>query len=363
MIDPHVHLRDGKQSHKETVKHGLSVAYRAGLDAVFEMPNTDPALTSMKTIDDRIILADQAIEELGVKIFHGLYAGITADPKQIKEVVRAHKRLFPRVVGLKMFAGHSTGNMGIIDEDEQKSVYRTLAKLKFDGVLAVHCEKERYIEEEVWNPEFPITHCFARGPLAEIASVDDQIRFAQQAGYKGTLHICHISVPESLEYIERGRKKSDFEITCGITPHHAFLWDTIMSRLEEDGLLLKMNPPLRSKILQDHMVRNFYDGRIDWIETDHAPHTLEEKTGKALDGKGNPMYASGIPVLPYYPNFIRYIEQNWLDTPQVRNLTHNNIVRAFDLPKGLIPDTRREPDYNLAKEYPFDAFGLAESVK
>ena len=54
LIDPHVHLRDGSQFKKETIRHGLDVAYCAGLDAVFEMPNTDPALISAEKIEERM---------------------------------------------------------------------------------------------------------------------------------------------------------------------------------------------------------------------------------------------------------------------------------------------------------------------
>ena len=111
MIDPHVHLRDWEQAAKETLRHGLSVAWRAGLDAVFEMPNTDPPLVTREAILRRIEDADSALRALGIPMVHGLYAGITAVPRQVEEMVRAWKELFPRVVGLKMFAGHSTGQM------------------------------------------------------------------------------------------------------------------------------------------------------------------------------------------------------------------------------------------------------------
>ncbi len=111
MIDPHVHLRDWGQPGKETLRHGLSVAWRAGLDGVFEMPNTDPPLTSREAILRRIRDADQAVSDLGAGIFHGVYAGITPVPAQVEEVVDTWRRLFPRVVGLKMFAGHSTGRV------------------------------------------------------------------------------------------------------------------------------------------------------------------------------------------------------------------------------------------------------------
>lgn len=343
MIDPHVHLRDWEQKNKETVRHGLAVADKAGLDGVFEMPNTAPALTSRKIIEERIALADQAIKELDKKIVHGIFAGITNDPVQIKEVVQAHKELFPRVVGLKMFAGHSTGNMGIIEEAQQKIVYQTLAEAGYTGVLVVHCEKESFLKLELWDLKNPFSHTEARPPIAEVESVKDQIKFAQEVGFKGVLHICHISVPESLSEIEKQRNQVGFKITCGLTPHHAMLNAEMMN--SENGLLLKMNPPLCSKFMQEQMLQALLDGRIDWIETDHAPHLLSEKLGQP--------FASGIPVLPYYPHFIKFLKTKGASEELLNNITHNNVASAFKLD---IFNSQKTPDYNLAGEYEFDGF-------
>ena len=130
MIDPHVHLRDWNQSAKETLRHGLGVAWQAGLDGVFEMPNTDPPLTTREAIRRRIADADAALATLGVPLFHGLYAGLTADPAQIAQAVAAWRELFPRVVGLKMYAGHSTGEMGIIEREAQAVVYAELGEAR-----------------------------------------------------------------------------------------------------------------------------------------------------------------------------------------------------------------------------------------
>ena len=338
MIDPHVHLRDWNQKDKETLKHGLTVAYKAGLDAVFEMPNTDPTITSLEKAKERIKLADEA----DVQIFHGIYIGITNSLGQIKDAVNAHKKLFPRVVGLKMFAGHSTGDMGLIEEEQQRFIYRTLTKLNYKGILFVHCEKEALIKPDLWDKENPFSHTLVRPPEAETESVNDQIAFAKDEGFKGTLHICHISVPEALEYIESARDKVDFKITCGLTPHHATLYDELMKK--SDGILLKMNPPLRSKLMQEQMLQALIDGRIDWVETDHAPHTLKDKKEKA---------ASGIPGFPFYPHFIKLLREKGMSEEQIDNITHNNIVKAFNID---IKNEKREPDYNLEKEYEFSAF-------
>ena len=348
MIDPHVHLRDGAQQAKETLRHGLRVAYRAGLDGVFEMPNTDPPLTSREAILRRMDDADAAMNAAGIHLFHGLYAGLTAVPRQIEDVVRAWKELFPRVVGLKLFAGHSTGAMGIIDPREQALVYRTLAALGFDGVLAVHCEKEALLKPAEWDPGRPVTHARARPPAAEVASVDDQKAHARAARFKGTLHVCHISTPWAVDLVRGTHEKSDdtLRMTCGLTPHHALLDAGMMET--EKGVLLRMNPPLRPLPMPSLMLERLRRGDIDWIETDHAPHTLQDKMAG---------YASGVPGLPFYPRFVRMLAERGLSAERVGELTHGAICRAFGM---SLPAAGRPADEGLAREYPFDAFAVLD---
>jgi dihydroorotase len=351
MIDPHVHLRDGNQAAKETLPHGLSVAWRAGLDGVFEMPNTDPPLTSREAVLRRIDAADAALRDLGIALFHGMYAGITAVPKQIEDMVGAWKELFPRVVGLKMFAGHSTGNMGILDPREQALVYRTLAALGFTGVLAVHCEKDSLLRPAEWDASRPSSHNRARPPAAEVASVDDQLTMARKAGFRGTLHVCHISTPWALDVL-RGRHADmaavqaagpgALRVTCGLTPHHALLDAGMLE--ENDGVLLKVNPPLRPVPMPSLMLQRLLDGDIDWVETDHAPHTLADKR----EG-----FASGFPGLPFYPRFVRLLGARGMSAGRITEVTHTAICRTFGL---SIPAAGRPPERGLEKEYPFDPF-------
>jgi dihydroorotase len=347
MIDPHVHLRDWGQAAKETLRHGLSVAYRAGLDAVFEMPNTEPPLVTRESILRRIDSADAALKELGIPLVHGLYAGLTAVPRQVEEAVRAWKELFPRVVGLKMYAGHSTGQMGIVDQKDQALVYRTLTALGFTGVLAVHCEKEGMLRPGEWDPARPVSHARARPPAAEVASVDDQKTFARAARFRGTLHVCHISTPWAVDLL-RGKHEGNsgtggYRVTCGLTPHHALLDANMME--ESDGLLLKVNPPLRPLPFPALMMDRLMDGSIDWIETDHAPHTRRDK----LEG-----FASGFPGLAFYPRFLGILSRRGVSDERLRELTHGAICRAFGMD---IRASGRKAEPGLQKEYEFDVFG------
>lgn len=312
-IDPHVHLRDEEQDYKETIVHGLATAKKAGVDIVFDMPNTQKPILTKEDVERRLKLVPES-----EKGRYFLYIGATADSKQLKEAVKMVEEM-KEVIGIKMFAGKSTGTLEIIDEEEQKGVYQALAGLDYDGVLAVHCEKESFITD-TFDPKDPITHATSRPNKAEVESIKDQISFAKEAGFQGNLHICHTSTKESVGIVDEARK--EIKITCGVTPHH-LIWDE--SKLKDShGLLYKMNPPLRGKEDVESLKKYLKEGKIDWIETDHAPHTIGEKL---YDG-----HPSGFPSLYLYKEIVEnFLPEIGLSEKQIEDLTSNNIIKTFGL--------------------------------
>jgi dihydroorotase len=349
MIDPHVHCRDWEQSYKkETIAHALSIAERIGLSGIFDMPNTSPPINSRKLIEERL---NDAFK-IKSPVFYGLYAGLTSNQNQIQEVVKAWRELFPKqgdsigVVGLKMFAGNSVGNLGIIGEDEQRLVYQTLYDEGYEGVLAVHCEKESFLKPHLWNSLSPKSHSYARPNESEVESIKDQIKFAEESNFMGKLHIAHVSLPESVELIDRVRREGDIRITCGLTPHHCLLnYESIPE--SEEGLIYKVNPPLRDSVSQKKMFELLKEGKIDWIETDHAPHTLREKLKSP--------FMSGFPGLPFYPHFLNFLRANEFSEEQLRNLTHINISNTFGI---NLPEKEVNQSMELHKEYEVDVYGV-----
>ncbi len=314
IIDAHVHCRDFAQRKKETVRHALEVARDSGVSAIFDMPNTDPALTTKELILARLALAKEA----GVSdVFYGLYAGVTPHPEQIKGVV-ALSRLSPQVVGLKMYAGQSVGDLAIPTCEEQGLVYATLASEGYEGVIVVHAEKEDHFLPELWDAHKPFSHCLARPEAAEIASVQDQIQLSQLMGYKGKLHIPHISSPKAVEIITEARKHK-VDISCSVCPHHLLFDWTQMDG--ENGILWKMNPPLRAAESRAGLVGLLKRGEIDWIETDHAPHLYEEKVGSP--------WMSGIPGLASWPFFLEYLRREGFSDARIRELVFDNVANRF----------------------------------
>ncbi len=348
MIDPHVHLRDWAQAEKETLVHGMRVALLCGVDEVFDMPNTSPVLTTRDAIEKR--LADAQASNVGVK-YH-LYAGLTTKAEQIKEVVQAYNEFYPRVVGMKFFAGHSTGNMGLIAEEEQKEVYRQLALLGYEGVVALHCEKESLLRPELEDPEDFSSHSLARPAKAESASVADQLTFSQEAHFKGHLHVCHISTLEALHLVEEAKKQGT-RVSCGVTPHHVLLSS---QDAKDHALYAKMNPPLRSESERSALYAALLEGRIDWIETDHAPHTLKDKENGA----------SGIPGFSGLLLLLKRLIENGCPQTLLEQLLGGHVQEVFGLQKlavsipaydDLLPLSER-----AAKAYPFDSFATIRNA-
>lgn len=341
MIDAHVHLRDFNQSEKETIEHGLKVAKIAGFQRVFDMPNTNPALTSKDVVLDRLSLASESVKKN--KVSYHLYMGLTNDEEQIKEAVNTYFMLFPLVVGLKMFLGQSTGNMGIVSYSDQEKVVKCLTSAGYDGVLTVHAEKESLMKSELYIKGRSETHSLSRPNESEIESISDIIKIVKETGFKGKLHIAHISTKGGVEKVLEARKEG-LNVYMGATPHHALL------NIDDakNNPLLKVNPPLRSEEDRAFIYECLLNGTIDSIESDHAPHTLENKENGA----------SGLPGFGSMLVLLNKLKSDGVSEEKLKLLFGLNVLKEFNLDEEdiFIPRDEIKRKKKIEKEYPFDPF-------
>ncbi len=318
-IDPHVHCRDGQESYKETIAHVFTLCDQQGVDMIFDMPNTSPPLLAEADLERRLALVPRAARGR-----YKTFIGATADPDQLRQATELARTHHAEVAGLKLYAGPSVGSLAVSDTPAQALVYRVLTECGYTGVLAVHCEKAALLRK-IFDPAQPGTHGAARPPAAEVASINDQVDCARAAGFRGTLHICHVSSAAALDAIRRARQAAPgpaMAITCGVTPHH-LLWSEERMR-EPAGLLYKVNPPLRPAADTAALRNALKLGEINWIESDHAPHALCEKLF--------PPYASGFPSLCLYRRLVGEMLPAWgLDTATINKVTGGNIRQVFQM--------------------------------
>ena len=326
---------------KETVAHALRVAQLAGVSGICAMPNTTPPLTERDVVQHYLSLADQS----GVNgVFFGCYLAMTSDRGQVRRAVQTYRNLFPRVVGFKMYAGHSTNNIGVIHEADQRGVFETLAWEGYEGVLAVHAEKQAFVNDLAFDYTRPITHAeLARPPQAEVVSIEDMIRFKRESGFKGKLHITHISTHRGVEIVDDARRVGD-NVSCGVTPHH--LWYRKCLLEGPDGLQYKMNPPLRSAEDADSLLEDLRAGKIQVLETDHAPHESEKKQGSKC--------ASGMSALYAWQLFLEGLRQSDFSEELIGERTHGAVERLLGI---SVPRSRRATVYR-PDEYGFNPWFL-----
>lgn len=343
MIDPHVHLRDFRQKDGESVLHGLTVASYAGFKAVFDMPNTDPPLTGEDAVKLRLELKDRAEKALSHKINYHMFLGLTADEKQIEEVVCLYKRYFPIVIGLKLFLSHSTGNMGIVSRADQEKVIKTLTSLKYTGVVALHAEKESLMENDKYVQGFYETHSLARPEKSETEAIDQILEISRDAGFAGKLHFCHVSTIDGIELIESAKRENS-NIALAVTPHHALL---STHDAENRELYLKMNPPLRSEDTRAFVYKAILDGKVDFIESDHAPHLLSDKENGA----------SGIPGFRGMLLLLKNLINSGVEKDRLEALFGGNINKFYGLDEKIeLPSTIDERLEALKFSYNFDPY-------
>lgn len=258
-IDLHVHLREPGGEHKETIATGTMAAARGGFTTVAAMPNTNPVPDSK----ERLEWLNKRIEETAVvRVLP--YAAITVGQKG-KELTN-----FAELKEAGAFAFTDDG-VGVQSAGMMFEAMKSAAKLNM--AIVAHCEDNTLTNGGcVHEGTFSEKHGLRGIPsVCESVHIARDVLLAEAAGCH--YHVCHISTEGSVRVV-RDAKKAGIKVTAEVTPHHLLLTD---EDIPEPDANYKMNPPLRSKKDKEALIEGLLDGTIDFIATDHAPHTAEEK--------------------------------------------------------------------------------------
>ncbi len=255
VIDPQVHFREPGSEHKEDIGTGSRAAVRGGVTSFLEMPNTAPPTTTQAAFDDKLARAAQKSVAN-----YGFFIGATPDN------LDALNNVTP-ACGIKIFMGSSTGTLLVNRPEDLERIFANGTRL-----IAVHAEDETRINAR--RAQFagrtdPAAHSEIRDN--ETARLATELALTLSKKYKRRLHILHLSTREEVAML---RVDKPAWVTAEAIPNHLFLNTADYARL---GTLVQMNPPIRSPQDNAALWAGLHDGIIDFIATDHAPHTLEEK--------------------------------------------------------------------------------------
>jgi dihydroorotase len=259
LVDLHIHLREPGGEHKETIATGTLAAAKGGFTTVAAMPNTRPVPDNVDHLEQ---LTNRINETAHVRVLP--YASITT--RQLgKELTD-----FPALKEAGAFAFTDDG-VGI---QEAGMMYEAMKLAAAHNIAIVaHCEDNSLIYKgSVHDGEFAQKHNLKGIPsICESVQIARDVLLAEASG--AHYHVCHISTKESVRVV-RDAKRAGIHVTAEVTPHHLLLCDEDIPGVDPQ---FKMNPPLRSKEDRAALIEGLLDGTIDFIATDHAPHTEEEK--------------------------------------------------------------------------------------
>ena len=260
MIDAHVHLRDLEYAYKETFETGTQAGAVGGFTTLLDMPNTRPPTTSKQALLEKITYARG---RLFANV--GFQAALVDNPDELGDMRRSG------AVAFKLYLNKA---LETFDSGSNRELPHALQAAKACNVLVtVHAEDGaaiRAVQEGSEAQSRTTVRDFLRGhtPAVEISAVRRILNMTKRLGVR--THVCHITTPDAVRLVRKTPNS-----TCEATAHHLLLNQSIFRKQNTMALCV---PPIRSEPYRRGLWRLFCTGKVDILASDHAPHTLEEKT-------------------------------------------------------------------------------------
>ncbi|MFA9557387.1 dihydroorotase [Evansella sp. AB-rgal1] len=323
-VDPHVHLREPGGEKKETIETGTMAAARGGYTTICAMPNTRPVPDTPENFQNIF----SAMKERGhVRVLP--YASITV--RQLGKELTDMKEL----ANLGAFAFTDDG-VGV--QEAGKMYEAMVAAAKVNRAIVAHCEDNSLLYGgAVHAGSFAEKHNVP-GILSASESVHiaRDVLLAETAG--AHYHVCHVSTKESVRVI-RDAKRAGINVTAEVTPHHLILCDEDIPGVDTN---YKMNPPLRGPEDRKALIDGLLDGTLDFIATDHAPHTKQEK---ALPIEEAPFGIVGLEIA--FPLlYTKFVKTEMITLQQLLEWLTNKPAETFQLPYGTL-EVGRDADFTI----------------
>ncbi|MFN6179706.1 MAG: dihydroorotase [Dolichospermum sp.] len=255
VIDPQVHFREPGLEHKEDLFTASCACAKGGVTSFLEMPNTRPLTISQSALDDKL---QRAASKCLVN--YGFFIGATGE--NLPDLLSASP-----TPGIKVFMGSMHGQLLVSQEEILEAIFAQGNRL-----IAVHAEDQARInqrKQEFAGIEDPAIHSQIQDNQAALLATQLALKLSKK--YQRRLHILHMSTAEEAELLRHDKPSW---VTAEVTPQHLLLNTSAYTTI---GTLAQMNPPLRSPHDNEVLWQALRDGIIDFIATDHAPHTLAEK--------------------------------------------------------------------------------------
>lgn len=314
VIDDQVHFREPGLTHKANIHTESIAAVAGGTTSFMEMPNTKPAALTQELLEEKYQIAANSSPAN-----YSFFMGTSND--NTDEILKTNDKKND-VCGIKIFMGSSTGNMLVDNHLTLDKVFR-----ESELLIATHCEDERIIKanlekfQQSGNPILPSDHPIIRNEEACFESSLMAIQLAKRNNTR--LHILHISTAKELQLFTNLIPLEQKKITSEVCVHHLHFTADDYAIL---GNKIKCNPAIKAKENKAALWEALLDDRLDIIATDHAPHTVEEKSGEYLHAH------AGLPLVQHsLLLMLHYVKQGKLTIEKVVEKMSHAPAKCFQI--------------------------------
>lgn len=259
LVDMHVHLRDPGQTAKEDILTGCRAAAAGGVTSLLAMPNTNPTTDSPETV--RCILDKAKNADARVYVAASVTKGLKSEEPTDLDALRK-----AGAVGL------SDDGRPVVNTAYLRNAMNRAPKLGM--TVVAHCEDLFLADGGKINEGEISAQLGVKGIPAAAEDCGTAREIALAAADNVPIHICHVSTATSVELI-RDAKRRGVQVTAETAPHYFSLTEKELLKRDAD---YRMNPPLRTERDVQAITEGLLDGTLDAVATDHAPHTVEEKS-------------------------------------------------------------------------------------
>ena len=309
VIDDQVHFREPGLTHKANIYSESKAAVAGGITSFMEMPNTNPQALTQELLEDKYVIASQTS-----MANYSFFMGASND--NLEEVLKTD----PKKVGaIKIFMGSSTGSMLVDNRTVLEEIFKNSPML-----IAVHCEDEQTIQENTikakkeFGEEVPISeHPNIRSAEACYKSSSMAVELAKK--HNTRLHVFHLSTEKEISLFDNALPLAKKLITAEVCIHHLWFDE---SKYAEKGTLIKWNPAVKKASDKEALFQALLDDKLDVIATDHAPHTLEEKSNTYFNApSGGPLVQHALPAM------LAFVKQEKISIEKVvEKMCHNPAI-------------------------------------
>ncbi len=298
-IDVHVHMREPGWEYKEDFRTGSMAALHGGVTTVFDMPNNPVPTTTLSAVDDKRRLAESKAL-VDVRFYGGV---LGANLNGVAKVA-------DKVSGYKVYLSKTTGS-DAFPESEMDQAFEEIAAT--GRPVSLHCEEQAVIDKmeiELEGVSRQDVHCDLRPPEAEVESVKKVVAALSRVRDLDA-NVCHASTGQTISIVRKARAGGE-RLYCEASLHHLYFNRKAML----ENRMLKTNPPLRNEEDRKALMVAVLDGTVTFLVTDHAPHTMNEKTSLGL---------SGVPGLDDYGHIVSWLmREQSVDPMVVAKVTSSN---------------------------------------